>query len=212
MTDYTAIVSDSLLLERTPADTSLACRSHEAALLVIDENGTVSIKTRTYVGGDGTPANEWHRRTLTYHLADAQNGARALDIDHLKTDLADGGRLSILIDCIRAGHSVEWDGSNHVGRLTEDAQDAERELRDLINDDAYTSTVEVWDAGAWLIGDNSDQDVLRELKLTTTATDADIAAVVDAQKGEIKRQGIVVAGDLENVIREVIERVREDEA
>ncbi|KAA0677637.1 hypothetical protein [Roseomonas genomospecies 6] len=211
MTDYTAIVFDSLLLERTPADTSLACRSHEAALLMIDEHGQVSISTRTYDGDAGTPAAEWHRRTLTYHLADAQGGARALDIARLKTDLADGGRLAILIDRIRAGHSVEWDGSNHVGRLTEDAQDAESELRDLINDDAYASTVEVWDAGIWLIGNNSDQEVLRELGLTTSATDEDIAASVASLKNEIKLQGIVVAGDLEGVIREVIARVREDE-
>jgi hypothetical protein len=46
----------------------------------------------------------------------------------------------VLIDRIIAGHTVEWDGSNFVGRLTEDARDAcdeiqQQEPYNLDNDD-----------------------------------------------------------------------------
>lgn len=56
------------------------------------------------------------------------------------------------IDAIISGHSVEWDGSNHVGKLTDEAQETLDKLRDEIecmNDD---EGLKIWDAEEWLSG------------------------------------------------------------
>src|SRR4051812_34949338 len=123
MTSYTDIVPDSLILERAPASPDSAPRSWEKALLRI-EDGYARIVSRSYYGGDGVPVKEWHGEVLTFPLASNLHGDVALDIARLTADLEEGGALAVLIDRITAGHTVEWDGNNFVGRLTRDAQDA----------------------------------------------------------------------------------------
>ena len=77
-----------------------------------------------------TPMDEWHGRTLTLSIPCGHCLLVVSDSDHDK--LLDA--LAPIADDlakVAAGHSVEWDGSNHWGRLTQDAQDALKRARDF---------------------------------------------------------------------------------
>ena len=156
MTDYTDILpADARELHRDLSDTSGGPGStpYRRVRLEITEDGRVNLSGRTYYGGDGTPVSEWHRRDLVYTVEPNADG------ETLRADLAEGGRIAVLIDRIKAGRSVEWDGSNMVGRLTEDASDADVDLREPL--DVYpTYSGQVCTAEFWLIGDESPARVL----------------------------------------------------
>ena len=208
MTDYTDILPETpVVLERTPADSGLAMRSHEKALLLINEDGLVSIRTRTYYGGDATPIEEWNRRTLTYGLASSAGGACVLDMDRLKEDLAEGGRLASLIDRIRDGHEVMWNGHNFVGRITADAEDADIILQDL----DYTADEDVWDAYHWVMGDTTPKRALASIGLSETASEEQISATARALLDDARRDGVVIAGDMEEALRRIGSEAEETE-
>jgi hypothetical protein len=78
-----------------------------------------------------------HGLAHIWNIASSSRGAQAINLDRLRMDLAEGGKLSPLIDCIRAGYSEEWDGSNTKGRLNEDAQDASDDLEHALSGGAY---------------------------------------------------------------------------
>jgi len=206
MTDYSKALPDELVLLREPASTSLAPRSWEVALLVLDEDGDVHLRKRTSHGADGVPMDEWKGRTMTWQLASSKFGACVLDIDRLRRELADGGYLSFLLDRVRAGHTVKWDGNNYVGRLTEDAVDAS----DDIENDDYAADVEVWDAEEWLQGEESPAATLRAIDLPTDATDEQIAAAASMLADDAKRDGVVIAGDMAEALRSIIDAARQD--
>lgn len=179
-TDYSHLIPSECLLERNPADTSCALRSYDTAYLSISEDG-VSFGTRTYYGGDGTPMDEWHQRTLHHIILSAEHGSCLLDVERLRDDLSPGGKLSGLIDRIRAGHSVEWDGSNMVGRLTKDAREASDLVEHHLCQVGYASDADVWDTGTWL-GDDTFSRISAETtdtQLAEWAGDAEAAAAAD---------------------------------
>jgi hypothetical protein len=136
MTNYSSIVPRTRSLVREPRDTSCAVTSYQDAAIRIDENGAVTWSERWYYGGDGTPMAEWHQRDLRFEIANARHGKQKIDTARLKADLRNGV-LADLIDRIIAGHSIVWNGSNHVGRFTQDATDAADDLRDHL-ENRYT--------------------------------------------------------------------------
>lgn len=105
--------------------------SDELTLDIDDSGVSVFVRTR-YSSDNGIPMDVWHGRRREYVLA---TGPAVIALDQIREDLKDGGKLSILIDRIRAGHSVDWDGSNFRGKLNDDADEADRELDSMINDD-----------------------------------------------------------------------------
>ena len=205
MTDHTHILPDTLVLERDPADTTLACRSWEVARIVIAEDGTVCLDVDTRYGGDGTPMAEHHRRVLAYTVASAKGGSLALDIDALREDLAEGGTLATLIDRIIDGHAVEWDGSNNIGVLDEDASEADEALRDALDGGAYVSDTPVMGAVEWLRGSNTAIATLAAIGLAVDADDAAVAAKVAELSAEADGQDVILVGDVVAAIRGVIE-------
>ena len=204
-TDYSKIVPDRLILTRTPMDTIFAPRLWEEAYIEIDKDGTVSLRTRTRYGRrDGTPEDVWHGRRLVFTLASSEGGACALDVDQLREDLSPGGELAVLIDTVRRGHSIVFDGNNYVGRLTDEAKDATYELNSLYD---YTSDASVWDAEEWLIVGDSDADVLDDLGLTINATEEEITEAARTLEGSAAVHGVILVGDMVEAIRAVIGRV-----
>lgn len=88
--------------------------SPQSAHMEMDENGNVSVSWNAEIG-NAVPMTVWNRRTIRVLIhAELTPG----DIDELLDDVAD------LLEAIHAGHTVEWDGSNHVGQLTDDADAA----------------------------------------------------------------------------------------
>lgn len=132
--------------------------SDELTLDIDDSGVSVFVRTR-YSGDNGIPMDVWHGRRREYVLA---TGPAVINIDQIREDLKDGGDLSILIDRIRAGHDVEWDGSNFVGKLNEDADEAERELDRMVNDDRRGNPYiddgwSVWDEDEWVYQAMTDE-------------------------------------------------------
>lgn len=115
----------------------------QRAYIQLDEDGTV---TADYSGeiGNGIPMSVWHNRTPRWYVNSAANGdslAEWLESDEMRALLAR----------VHAGHSVEWDGNNHVGRLDEDAEAARDEITAML--DGYNQpydVMEVWDAYDWV--------------------------------------------------------------
>jgi hypothetical protein len=132
MTDYSKIVPRIKTLTRDPRDTSCCPHSWEDAALLITLDGHVIFSVRDWYGGDRPPMDECHERDLRYVIADAKHGMATIDTAELRRDLRDGGKLSTLIDRIIAGHTVEWDGSNMRGRMTDDAREASDDLESAL--------------------------------------------------------------------------------
>ena len=93
-------------------------------------------------GNNGVPFDVWHNRTLRFPLPAEISGK---GLGALVT------RLLPLLERVHAGHDEEWDGSNCVGRLTDDASEA----RDAIDAEIArsideTDLAQVWDTSEWI--------------------------------------------------------------
>ena len=104
--------------------------------------------------GDGIPMDIWLRRTLRYELS-RRDLLVLRDEDAAKVLSRLGADLPDLLDRIAAGHSIERDGTNLVGRLNAAAEAAHWELVSRIArcDDPRADVPETWSAGVW-IGDD----------------------------------------------------------
>lgn len=110
--------------------------------------------------GDGTPIREWHGIERNYG---ADNGDGRVDCDALREYIAGDGQA--LIARILSGGSREWNGSNHVGCMTDDAQDAEMEFSQALTDLPRSNVVD-WTCDEWF-----DQ-VMGDIRTQPTEQDA----------------------------------------
>ena len=100
------------------------------------------------------------------------------------------------------GSEVEWDGNNFVGRLNEDAREAEEELEQLL-EDYVDGSIGLWDAGEWL-QDSSDE----ELGVTAASTDDELAKKARELEEEARAEGAIVVW-LEDELKERRQALRE---
>jgi hypothetical protein len=209
MADYSNIVPDRMIADGTQTP-------YTRWMLVIDEDGDVSLTDRTYYGGDGTPEDEWHGRTVTYCLG----GPGVIDVDLLREDLAQGGRLAGLVDRVKAGHEVVWDGNNHVGLLGEDAQEASDKLERLLGDDDGASIyvrddMAVWDVAEWMEGSTADPEaILADTGLPPESDPygKDVTEVAKGLRAAAESDGVYLSGSVRDYLRDLIERVRREKA
>ena len=171
---------------------------YDTARLLLTEEGELYLHTRRYVGGDATPAPEWHRRTLAW---DVLRGPAELNVTVLRRDLEPGGPLHDLLELVATGHALVWNGNNHVGVLDADASQADEELRARLADDPdrYSTRRTVWDAGDYLA---AEQHVPG---LTADTTDAELDQVAERLETEARRERVV----LQN-LRAELERRRQE--
>lgn len=203
--DYSSIVPERMIADGTQTP-------YTRRLLVLDEDGTVFLGSRTYYGGDGTPEDEWNRRTITYKLG----GPGVIDVDLLREELAEGGRLATLIGRVKAGHQVVWDGNSNVGRLDQDAQDASDELERLLGDYDGASVyvrddMAVWDTAEWIEGGGVDDETILADACLLPESDPCGEAVKEAARGlraSAESDGVYLTGSVERYLGELIERVR----
>lgn len=120
------------------------------AYVEMTEDGEVSADYSGEIG-NGMPMSVWHGCTLRWSVPSDVRGNELADL--LGTDEA-----IALLERIYAGHSVEWDGSNHTGGLDDDAQAASEALQDLLNDNLNTGND---GAGVWGVRDWIDAAGLR---------------------------------------------------
>ena len=96
-----------------------------SAFVEMDEQGNVSAGINYEIGG-AVPAHVWHNRTLRWGVSPYANGNNL-------ANLLESERVRELFERVHNGHSVEWDGSNMVGRLDEDAAAAALELEQVLS-------------------------------------------------------------------------------
>jgi|OM-RGC.v1.011416948 hypothetical protein len=134
-------------------------------------DGEATIRARdVHNSTNGTPMDEWHGLIRCWSNRLSAGSAVLPDPDKI-AQLAE--RAKPLLARVAAGHSVEWDGRNMVGRLTRDAQAASEELAELMwmrfDLDWTRDDVLIDDAWNWL------HDVpLAELGVTVDSTDEEI--------------------------------------
>lgn len=99
----------------------------QGALVEITEEGAVSADWNGEIG-NGVPSFGWHGRTIRVPVSPFVSGPDLADF------LERFARGRVLLERIHEGHSVEWDGSNFVGSLDEDAQAAREELETALRE------------------------------------------------------------------------------
>ena len=92
----------------------------QKGFLELSEDGTVRVDWNSEIG-NAVPFYVHHRRTLRWTLNEYLSG-RALSHFLGRDD------VQALLERIHAGHSIEWDGNNNIGKLDADAQTAEDDL------------------------------------------------------------------------------------
>lgn len=147
--------------------------------------------------GNAVPMTVWHNRTLRWRVPAQAEG----------TALAEFLRENApLFERVHAGHSIEWDGNNMVGKLTNDAQAAFTRISDLL--ETFEPLAEVWSADAFLFsGGNTLNDVW--------APDLTLDAAVEKLELDAAINGIVIHNSIRDaLIKEagkLVDRGEEDD-
>ena len=147
--------------------------------------------------GNAVPEAVYHCRVRRYELPIIP-----------KTDAANNllTEWTPLIQRIADGLDSRWNGHNHIGTLTEDAQEANEELAELIDElrDCDHLAVVAWDAVDWLDDFNP-----AEYNLTAQTTDKELSAIVARLEDESKPDADIVYG-LESFLNDKREELREE--
>ena len=110
----------------------------QPAYVELSEDGVVTAGANPEIGNAVT-MDVWHCRTLQWSIDPGLTGAQIA-----------AAVLSALplLERVHAGHTVEFDGSNMGGTLTDDAAEASAELGRML--EKLRSEVNVWSAADWL--------------------------------------------------------------
>ena len=160
----------------------------------------------TYSPGQAVDFDVWHHRhiTISVHTRGGPVDGPAM-VDWLRDD-AGQELLSRICD----GHIIEWDGNNHVGRMTDDAADAHNELvLELEDADALPEPAGLWDVCNWLDGIGRDA-VREEYGITADTTDSELDAIAKRIDEEAANENVVLYGTWEYVVQ-LREEAAEDE-
>ena len=121
--------------------------------------------------GNAVPASVWHGRARRYQLPSPY-----LTREHIVEFMKDAAPLCEIV-CDE--YEERWNGSNHVGELTEEGEDAEFALRSMLESHRIDSDYEivVMDAGDWY--EPCQDEILDRL-----VSGEDAATVLDQMKDE----------------------------
>ena len=204
MTDYTNILDDVTLTDLVATGGSSGHTPYDVPYIQSDDDGAVRLGIRrVYSHPEGVPMRIWHGVDRQYDMSGNP------DVEELRADLAEGGAIAVLIDRIKAGHSTVWDGNNYVGRLTEDAVNADDELNTLLSDYAQSG----WGAmsvGDWLAGLGSDRAILDGCGLTDMSGPDAIVTVAEDLIDDARNNKVVLTGDVVAYLTKLRDRVRQD--
>ena len=140
----------------------------------------------------------WHSLVLEETLTGYPEASAARE---LLTDNPD-------VIAIISGHVTKWDGSNMVGRLTDEASEAwTRLVKDLNEMAEYTpNPLQLYQVDDWF-SDVSDAD----LGLHAGMTDAEITALAEnLENGARENENAILSGSVEEYLRSRLEDLDED--
>jgi hypothetical protein len=181
------------LLKVDPSSQTLKPQTPYIELDLTSPDNAIHIDTHCQI--EGTPISVWHGVVRRYYLSPYT------DAEALTSDI-NAGVFDDLFQRIVDGSEVEWDGNNFVGRLNEDARDAEEELEKIL-EDYVDGSIGLWDAGEWL-QDSSDE----ELGVTAASTDDELAKKARELEEEARAEGAIVVW-LEDELKERRQALRE---
>lgn len=138
-----------------------------------------------------TPADEWHKRTLTFDLDDTENDLYLPDEQALRQYLESEAGQTLLIRIV-SGHSIVWDGQNMMGQQNSNSLTAADELLNAINNLPHHHW-ELWAVEDWL-------NDYAHGELGTATTDEQIQWVVAELEAEAKEQHIVLDDSVRNYL------------
>lgn len=166
----------------------------EGETLCAEVNGSI---------GPGTPFSVWHGRSIRWAIpALTESAAEGLLLD-----------LIPLADRICAGYSCEWDGSNNVGRYSEDARDAAEAIRDLCDREwGEGEVLSVWHAQDWYGPCGTGAQIARQVGLTAETTDAELDSIVESEESAASPHQIDGVWALLRNLREDLRAEAEEEA
>lgn len=119
---------------------------------------------------NSTSSDVWHNRVLEFSVSDYPTE------DVMREWIEE--RMADLV-AICDGHEVEWDGSNQVGRLTEDARAIRKSLEFELDNGSLREYYEYWSVEDWtdsmtgdIAADTTDEDLRRMAQEAITALDS----------------------------------------
>lgn len=155
--------------------------------------------------GGGVPFSVFHGRTLRWRIPCLRAAAANALMD----------RLRPLAERVVAGYSTEWDGSNNVGRITGDAQDAHDEIYRICEDRMKAADedelVSVWNAYSWLTADGANpiEEVAEDLGIKADSTDDDLAAAAEKAVSDARADGVDVLEDIDEAVERIRDKIAE---
>ena len=164
----------------------------QPAFVGLSEHGVVSAGYCTEL--DGTPMRNYQRLDLRFAVSPYSKGQVLADL--LQTDAAVD-----LLTKIHNGHWVRWDGTAHVGELSEDAEEAAVALERLLAEKFSTGEADccdrIWSAQAWLMSTCG----IHEHWTSQTLDEA-----VQALQSLAHAEKVVISGDLRKALLDAAQR------
>lgn len=177
------------IVDRTPRNDGAAER-YEQLCLMMDETGRWSIGIHAVFGGEATPIEVYTRRIRVWTLVDAKESAVVIRRDAIADFLT---KTQPLAQRVTQGHSIESNGNDMVGHLTEDAERAEAELNALLESVSLVDEeVVVSDAEFEIFGEFDVDERLNSLGVSKNSSPATILDISQKLAAELENQGIFV--------------------
>ena len=139
--------------------------------------------------GNAVPMNVWHGVVRRYNISNT------LSSDQVANVLEE---IKPLLERVLDGGSVEWDGSNWVGELTEDAEQAEQEIEGESQGQGLGYDIEghvIDDLESWLSEAGTDGWMPDESQ--------DVNEFIKIIKKQIEAEGWVTASDIGDVLTDM---------
>jgi hypothetical protein len=164
----------------------------QPAYVMLDEDGDVTADWSGEIGSS-TPMRVWHGVDMRWSVA--ADIKPAVLVDYLQNEALP------LLERVYAGHSVDWDGSNHRGTLDEDAQEASEELQELFDRETNNeeNRTQVWTASEWLFSASNWLD--------DHWTNEDIDVVAESIEADAVRDGIHIEGSIKGALLDAAEQM-----
>lgn len=145
--------------------------------IYLSEDGVVDVYT---VYGSGTPGTVWHNRDIVLCSVPDGTAIVAPLVEEIE------GLLPLLQE-IHDGHTVAWNGSNHVGRWDEEIQDKLETVWEQLRFYLHSESLPwYYDASEWLTGNGVDQTLIDQAGLA----DADRDALIQGWVRDAEADGV----------------------
>jgi hypothetical protein len=168
--------------------------SEQPAYIYLDpEEGTLYADWYGEIGANSRPMDVHHGLRLWWPVSPYLTGGQLAELLE---------EIKPLAQKVADGWSREWDGTNNVGRLTPEAEEADQEITAAVE---VEGEAHVWDAYDWATADglNSPSELVADFGRDTEAFAANI-------KQAALQDGVVLI-DAEKAAERITEKAKEEE-